>query len=218
MVLTDKEREERKARKKARKLARKAARMAVAQSAPPSEREFALGVPAGLAPSPASFKVCTACTVCSFLNEAACLRCEVCHNPTAKAVQDALGNNCTARDCTMGAHAGLVNQGATCYMNSLLQLLYACVDFRCHVFAARGCGPVTAALQALFAELLLGARGAASTVALTRAFGWRDREVYVQHDASEALVVLLAALQQEALVASPAGGSAAAAARAAAHK
>ena len=46
-----------------------------------------------------------------------------------------------------GVHAGLSNPGATCYLNSLLQALYACEEFRCQVFAARGCGPVTAALQ-----------------------------------------------------------------------
>ena len=102
------------------------------------------------------------------------------------------------RSPALGAHAGLSNQGATCYLNSLLQTLYACEEFRLQVFASRGGGPVTGALQALFAELLLGARGAASTRALTKAFGWEDGEAYEQHDASEALVVVLDALQREA--------------------
>ena len=103
------------------------------------------------------------------------------------------------RRASLGIHAGLANQGATCYLNSLLQTLYACQDFRLQVLAApAGSGPVTAALQALFAELLRGARGAASTRALTASFGWDGSEAYEQHDASEALVGVLDALQRAA--------------------
>lgn len=32
-------------------------------------------------------------------------------------------------------YQGLVNEGATCYLNSLLQTLYMTYEFRCNVYA-----------------------------------------------------------------------------------
>jgi hypothetical protein len=55
-----------------------------------------------------------------------------------------------------GVYCGLLNQGATCYLNSLLQTLYCHEEFRAQVFASRCKYPVTRALQALFAEMQLG--------------------------------------------------------------
>ena len=74
------------------------------------------------------------------------------------------------RDGRHGVYSGLLNQGATCYLNSLLQALYCHEEFRAQVFAARSQAPVTKALQELFAEMQLGAcvqgGGAAALAAL----------------------------------------------------
>eukprot|EP01052_Picozoa_sp_SAG31_P050677 SAG31_NODE_11675_length_1007_cov_2.201542_2_plen_132_part_00 len=75
---------------------------------------------------------------------------------------------------------GLLNQGATCYMNSLLQALYMTPEFRSSVYKfrhdqskhgpAKSCIPLQ--LQHLFARMQLGNRAALSTKALTASFGW----------------------------------------------
>ena len=86
---------------------------------------------------------------------------------------------------------GLSNQGSTCYLNSLLQALYALPDFRRAVYAWRydsathgadesGCLPRQ--LQRLFAFLQLSVRRAVPTAGLTTAFGWRGAEAFQQQD------------------------------------
>ena len=92
---------------------------------------------------------------------------------------------------------GLINQGATCYLNSLLQALYALVPFRQHVLAYTGDGRVMTALQRLFASLSISHDCAVSTKDLTTAFGWTNAEVFEQHDAQELLCTLLDAMGQE---------------------
>ena len=98
-------------------------------------------------------------------------------------------------------HVGLSNQGATCYLNSLLQTLFISAEFRAAVFRAAGPAPGTddpavelgpeayaAALRAgeedipwqlalLFARLAASERRAVDTTQLTRAFGWGSAEV-----------------------------------------
>ena len=162
---------------------------------------------------------------------------------------------------------GLINQGATCYLNSLLQTLYMMPEFRRALFKWRArfvaegtgegapaagdtpaaepeqwacprctmlndaavpicgaCGganpttpvhavPTTDAeaeaeaeaeeagclplqLQRLFAQLHVGERGATSTTALTKSFGWGFGEASVQHDAEECLYELLDAVDR----------------------
>lgn len=83
---------------------------------------------------------------------------------------------------------GLLNQGATCYMNSLLQALFMTPIFRERLFAWRrssgndGGGEegeealsasrsIPLELQRLFASLLLSSQSAVSTKNLTTAFG-----------------------------------------------
>jgi hypothetical protein len=85
---------------------------------------------------------------------------------------------------------GLHNQGGTCYLNALLQLLFATPRLRRALLAWRrggssGGGGVPAALQALFARLAAGDAAAASTEGLTAAFGWSAADVAAQHDATE---------------------------------
>ena len=78
---------------------------------------------------------------------------------TGSAAADASAHSLGAapqRDPRHGPYAGLLNQGATCYLNSLLQALYCHEEFRAQVFAARSTAPVTKALQELFAEMQLG--------------------------------------------------------------
>lgn len=77
---------------------------------------------------------------------------------------------------------GLRNQGATCYMNSLLQTLYHVNQLRAAVYAmpteseeGTGRSSLALALQRVF-WLLQTSEEAVSTKALTKAFGWEGSE------------------------------------------
>jgi len=97
---------------------------------------------------------------------------------------------------------GLMNQGATCYMNSLLQALFHIPEFRLALYswsfdpALHGdparCIPLQ--LQHLFAQLQLTRASAVSTRPLTAAFGFSDMESREQHDVQELCRVLFDAL------------------------
>ena len=98
---------------------------------------------------------------------------------------------------------GLVNQGSTCYLNSLLQLLFHTGSFRSSVYrmastcaegaeeqaAANDASPIPQALQELFFQMQ-ERKTAPTTKGLTNAFGWDEREVFVQHDIQELAAVL----------------------------
>lgn len=86
-------------------------------------------------------------------------------------------------------YVGLKNQGATCYMNSLLQALFHIGTFRKSVYQmpTQNDSPTASiplALQRVFYRLQFGERSV-GTKELTASFGWNRRDSFVQHDVQE---------------------------------
>ncbi|GFS61409.1 ubiquitin carboxyl-terminal hydrolase 40 [Trichonephila inaurata madagascariensis] len=103
--------------------------------------------------------------------------------------------------------SGIENQGATCYLNSLLQTLLYTPEFREGLFLLsdaelgslenREKGKIRIIplqLQRLFARLLLVDQQAASTTELTDSFGWSNNEELQQHDVQELNRILFSAI------------------------
>jgi ubiquitin C-terminal hydrolase len=94
---------------------------------------------------------------------------------------------------------GLKNQGATCYMNALLQVYYHVRALRRAVYRVPTAGDDSLSmplqLQRVFASLQRGA-AAVSTKALTRSFGWDSHQTFMQHDVQELNRVLLDKLEE----------------------
>ncbi|KAK4688080.1 ubiquitin carboxyl-terminal hydrolase 7, partial [Tremellales sp. Uapishka_1] len=86
-------------------------------------------------------------------------------------------------------HVGLKNQGATCYMNSLLQSLYCTRYFRKAVYQIPTDGDVPSeslplALQRVFYHLQTSDQPVGTTE-LTKSFGWKSLDSFMQHDVQE---------------------------------
>ncbi|KAK4789613.1 hypothetical protein SAY86_016917 [Trapa natans] len=97
-------------------------------------------------------------------------------------------------------YVGLKNQGATCYMNSLLQTLYHVPYFRKSVYHMpttendMPSGSIPLALQSLFYKLQYNDRSVA-TKQLTKSFGWDTADSFMQHDVQELNRVLCEKLE-----------------------
>lgn len=95
---------------------------------------------------------------------------------------------------------GLKNQGATCYLNSLLQSLYFTDAFRRAVYqiptdeeAIKTNSAWT--LQRLFYNLQIN-KFAVSTTELTSSFGWDSRQIFEQQDVQELSRILMEKLEE----------------------
>ncbi|KAJ2697853.1 ubiquitin-specific protease ubp15 [Coemansia sp. IMI 209128] len=110
-----------------------------------------------------------------------------------RVVKDPLGvlwhnfHNYNSRKHT--GYVGLRNQGATCYMNSLLQSLYFTNEFRNAVYqipteADDPKRSVALALQRVFYNLQVSG-DAVDTTELTKSFGWDSHDSFMQHDVQE---------------------------------
>lgn len=97
---------------------------------------------------------------------------------------------------------GLSNQGATCYLNSLIQTLYMTPELRSALYSwtydpihdgpEESCIPLH--LQRLFLRLQLGYSAIVETKDLTTSFGWSGSQALQQHDVQELLRKLFEAL------------------------
>ncbi|XP_049869363.1 ubiquitin carboxyl-terminal hydrolase 7-like [Pectinophora gossypiella] len=98
-------------------------------------------------------------------------------------------------------YVGLKNQGATCYMNSLLQTLFFTNVLRKAVYKIPTVGDdssrsVAFALQRVFYDLQFSDKPVA-TKKLTKSFGWETMDSFMQHDVQEFLRVLLDKLESK---------------------
>eukprot|EP00053_Salpingoeca_punica_P020778 m.212329 g.212329 ORF g.212329 m.212329 type:complete len:1131 (-) comp20082_c0_seq1:1073-4465(-) len=97
---------------------------------------------------------------------------------------------------------GLCNQGATCYLNSLLQSLFMTPEFRRAIYTwqrpadTKTCR-ISTELQRLFLLLETSADRAVETTAVTQSFGWDQSDSFEQHDVQELMRVLFEALEKE---------------------
>ncbi|KAJ9139474.1 Ubiquitin carboxyl-terminal hydrolase [Pleurostoma richardsiae] len=86
-------------------------------------------------------------------------------------------------------YVGLKNQGATCYLNSLLQSLYCTNAFRKAIYDIpteqdESMNNSAYTLQRLFYQLQTS-KTAVSTNELTKSFGWETRHIFEQQDVQE---------------------------------
>ena len=96
-------------------------------------------------------------------------------------------------------YVGLKNQGATCYMNSLLQTLFFTNTLRSAVYkmpTELEDQSVPLALQRVFYELQHMDKPV-GTKKLTKSFGWESLDSFMQHDVQELCRVLLDNLESK---------------------
>ncbi|KAH9577244.1 Peptidase C19 [Trypanosoma melophagium] len=93
-------------------------------------------------------------------------------------------------------YGGLVNQGCTCYLNAVIQILYHLPSFRQTIYSVQNPEkyPITLALRNIFCQLNC-AYSSVFTRDLTEAFGWGNKEEWIQHDVHEMMLKLFHSLE-----------------------
>ena len=96
---------------------------------------------------------------------------------------------------------GLLNQGATCYMNSFVQSIFLTNEFRSAVYKipTENVSPTSSiplALQKIFYKLQTSQQPP-STIEMTKSFGWDTTESFMQHDVQEFSRVLMDDLENK---------------------
>ena len=107
--------------------------------------------------------------------------------------------NYDSKDIT--GYVGLLNQGATCYMNSFVQSIFLTNEFRAAVYRipTENVSPTSSiplALQRIFYKLQTSPTPT-STIEMTKSFGWDSAESFMQHDVQEFSRVLLEDLENK---------------------
>lgn len=98
-------------------------------------------------------------------------------------------------------YVGLLNQGATCYMNSFVQSIFLTNEFRSAVYRipTENVSPTSSiplALQRIFYKLQTN-QSPPSTTEMTKSFGWDTAESFMQHDVQEFSRVLMDDLENK---------------------
>lgn len=88
--------------------------------------------------------------------------------------------------------SGLRPVNMTCYMNSILQILYHIPEFRDIIYSIRNNSTeVFRQLYTLFRFMENAGANPPSNFALTKSFGWTEEDLFIQQDAQEFLCVFL---------------------------
>lgn len=94
---------------------------------------------------------------------------------------------------------GLINQAATCYLNSLIQILFMTPEFRNGFYRLQFDSRLETLpfeLQRLFLKLQYSPNASVETRDLTKSFGWDSSEATKQHDIEELCHVMFEALDK----------------------
>eukprot|EP01083_Nonionella_stella_P036241 98907_1 len=90
---------------------------------------------------------------------------------------------------------GLKNQGATCYLNTMLQIMYSIDEIREKFESTIVRHPIQKEIQIIFKKLSGRSQVALSTKRLTKAFGWSNEDIKIEHDLNELYIQLIPKLE-----------------------
>ena len=99
-----------------------------------------------------------------------------------------------------GQYNGIKNEGATCYMNSMLQTLYSIYPFKKVVFQIPtekdDYSSIVLSLQRLFFDLITN-HSPVSARNLINSFGWTREQIQIQHDVQEFNQLLIEVMENK---------------------